>query len=287
MQRLFHAATGSLPLPTIAFPNVGNVNERTIAMREPLPFPPTNNQRLAMRQRPHRSPVGYQRWSDLLFLHWTLPADDLQRMLPRGLFVDAYAGQAYIGIVPFRMERIRPAWLPPMPGLSWFLELNVRTYVHDESGRPGVWFFSLDCNQSLAVTLAQRFFHLPYFHAHMQASKHGAQRHYACQREGTAERSCFEWQTRSEAFAPACLGTLEFFLVERYLLFSTDDRGHLFTGRVHHQPYRIRAAALTRWSTLPAAQAGFPLALEPISVLEAQHVDVSVFGLESASGEPC
>ena len=251
-------------------------------MLAPTPALPTIDQRLALRKRPLRTPVGYQRWNELLFLHWTMPAEEIQRTLPQGLFVDTFADQAYLGIVPFRMERIRPAWLPPLPGLSWFLELNLRTYVYDETGRPGVWFYSLDCNQSLAVTLAQRFFHLPYFHAQMQSSKLGSLHHYECRREGATDSSCYDWQCGTANHQPTQPGTLEFFLVERYLLFSTNAQGKLYTGRVHHQPYRVRTAHVLHCSTTPALQAGFALLGEPVSVLEARRVDIEVFRLEPA-----
>lgn len=251
-------------------------------MPDPTPALPTIDQRMALRQRPERTPVGHQRWNELLFLHWAMRAEEIQRTLPEGLFVDTFADQAYLGIVPFRMERIRPAYLPPLPWLSWFLELNLRTYVYDEAGRPGVWFYSLDCNQSLAVTLAQRFFHLPYFHAHMRSSKDGSLSHYECQREGSTEPSCYEWQCGTAAHQPTQPGTLEYFLIERYLLFSTNADGKLFTGRVHHQPYRVRTAQVSQCSTTPALQSGFALHGQPVSVLEARPVDVEVFRLEPA-----
>ena len=116
-----------------------------------------------------------QCWSGLLFLHWPVDPAMIQSRLPDGLFVDTYDNKAWLGVVPFFMDRVRPVMLPPVPGLSWFLELNVRTYVHDAQGRPGVWFFSLDCNQPLAVEIARRFFHLPYEHAAMKAARRGDQ----------------------------------------------------------------------------------------------------------------
>ena len=123
--------------------------------------------RLAQRERPASFLVGRQRWNHLLFGHWKIDAAEIQATLPPGLFVDTFEGDAYLGVVPFFMQRVRPAWLPPLPGVSWFLELNVRTYVFDAEGRPGVWFYSLDCNQPVAVFLARSLFHLPYFHAKM------------------------------------------------------------------------------------------------------------------------
>jgi hypothetical protein len=130
---------------------------------------PTLNQRLAHRDKPSAFPVMRQRWSRLLFLHWPMEPDVIQATLPPGLTVDTFDGRAWIGVVPFFMERIRPVFCPPVPGISWFLELNVRTYVHNEQGNSGVWFYSLDCNQPLAVEIARRLFHLPYQHAEMKA----------------------------------------------------------------------------------------------------------------------
>lgn len=99
-----------------------------------------------------------QRWEKLLFLHWAWDAAEVQRTLPLGLTVDTFEGRAWLGVVPFFMRDVRPAWVPSVPGISNFLELNVRTYVFDGRGRPGIWFYSLDCNQRLAVRAARTFF---------------------------------------------------------------------------------------------------------------------------------
>jgi len=93
----------------------------------------------------------YQRWRRLLFLHWDWDVAAVQATLPAGLTVDPWEGRAWLGVVPFRMEGVRPRFLPAMGGLSNFPELNVRTYVRDERGRAGVWFYSLDCAQPIAV----------------------------------------------------------------------------------------------------------------------------------------
>ncbi len=242
-------------------------------------IPPDLAGRLALRERPDTWAIGHQRWSDLLFLHWKVDARAVQATLPPGLFVDTFEGSAYLGIVPFFMERIRPAWLPPLPWISWFLELNVRTYVHDADGRPGVWFYSLDCNQPLAVSIARRWFHLPYFHARMSASGRGRTIRYRCERRAVdAPCARFTWTPRGDS-APAAPGSLAFFLVERYLLFSADRAGRLHRGRVHHTPYQVHTLKLTEFSTAPARQAGFELAGPPDSVLGGGAVDVAVFPL--------
>ncbi len=247
--------------------------------------PPTQAQREAVRDRPARMAVMRQQWSGLGFFHWRVDAAEIAARLPDRLFVDTFDGEAWLGVVPFYMRGVRPAGLPPVPWLSWFLELNVRTYVHDGRGRAGVWFFSLDCNQPVAVELARRFFHLPYEHAAMTAARDGdGMIDYRCRRKGEREAAlCRYPDAGGMKTAAAEPGTLEWFLVERYLLFSADRRGRIFTGRVHHDPYRVAAvdAAECPGTALPVAWDGFERPdRSPDSVLVAEPVNVRTFGLE-------
>jgi len=241
---------------------------------------PSPAQRLAACQRPPGFPVMRQRWAGLLFLHWPVDPALIAARLPLGLHVDTCDGRAWLGVVPFFMERVRPVGLPPVPRLSWFHELNVRTYVYDEQGNPGVWFFSLDCDQPLAVEIARRAFHLPYEHAAMRSVKSGNRIEYHSRRKSSgAEDAAFEYETPSTTQA-AQPGSLEWFLVERYLLFSSNPSGDLFCGRVHHTPYQIAPAACNRWSTEPLRLDGFPEPADaPPSMLVAAPVDVRIFPL--------
>ncbi|WAC21268.1 DUF2071 domain-containing protein [Luteolibacter sp. SL250] len=244
---------------------------------------PTDELRLEMRQRPSGRPVMFQRWSELLFLHWKIEPAEIQRRLPEGLHVDTFGGEAWIGVVPFFMERIRPVGLPAVPWLSWFLELNVRTYVHDDLGRPGVWFFSLDCNQPLAVEFARKFFHLPYQHARMSAERIGGEILYHSRRRGAGHPIATFRYARTVDAVPAGEGTLEWFLAERYLLFSTNRAGRIFTGQVNHTPYRIAPASCLEWSVEPLRLNGFAdPGRPPDSMLLADAVDVAVFPLRRA-----
>lgn len=241
---------------------------------------PSIEQRLAMRDRPPGVPVMRQRWAGLLFLHWPVDPALIAARLPAGLHVDTYEGNAWLGVVPFFMERVRPVGLPPLPWLSWFHELNVRTYVFDDQGNPGVWFFSLDCNQPIAVEIARRAFHLPYEHAVMRSGKSGNHIHYHSRRKCAGSKNAeYEYETPSET-RPAGSGSLEWFLVERYLLFSSSPSGGIFRGRVHHEPYQIASANCSRWSAEPLRMDGFPESAEaPSSMLTADPVDVSIFPL--------
>ena len=239
-----------------------------------------------MRERPTGFPVMRQRWADLLFLHWRVPVETIAARLPAGLHVDTFDGSAWLGVVPFFMERVRPVLLPPAPGISWFMELNVRTYVHDDEGNPGVWFFSLDCNQPLAVEIARRAFHLPYEHASMREERAAERIYYECRRDGHDTKAVFDYEPAGDQALPAAEGSLEWFLVERYLLISADGRGRLHRGRVHHAPYRISEAKCAQWSAEPLRWDGFAVPkTAPESALVAKPVDVRVFPLAAARGE--
>src|SRR4028118_1160406 len=120
--------------------------------------------RLSIRARPSGIPIMHQRWGSLLFMHWPVPAELLRPLIPEPLVVDTHEGLAWVGITPFTMWGVRPAFAPPLPFLSESHELNVRTYVHLD-GVPGVWFFSLDAGNAAAVLGARVAFHLPYFRA--------------------------------------------------------------------------------------------------------------------------
>src|SRR5688572_14419246 len=117
---------------------------------------------------PDKQVVMYQNWHHLLFLHWEVPVAELRALIPAGLTVDVFEGKAFIGLVPFTLTGVRPILLPPMPGVSSFHEVNVRTYVHHKGENPGVWFFSLDANSRLAVEAARTAYKLTYLHANIE-----------------------------------------------------------------------------------------------------------------------
>jgi uncharacterized protein YqjF (DUF2071 family) len=249
---------------------------------------PTDAQRLAVRERPAGRPVMDQTWERLLFLHWRFPAEAIQANLPRGLYVDTFEGEAWVGVVPFFMRKIRVRKLPPIPGTVNFLELNLRTYVHDEQGTPGVWFFSLDANSRLVVHVARRWYRLPYWPARLSAEIDAATNRvdYRCHRRGHAAETAsrFAYQPRGE-LREATPGTLEFFLIERYVLFTEAGPGRIASGRVHHVPYRFADAVLSGWDDRLIGLNGLPRpGREPDHAVVASGVTVEVFGLEALAG---
>ena len=220
--------------------------------------------------------IMYQCWKKLLFLHWRWDAGEIQKRLPIGLTIDCFDGSAWLGVVPFFMSEVRAAGFPPLPVISKFLELNLRTYARDESGRPGVWFFSLDANQPLAVWAARIGFGLPYRHAVMRATQVGGWTDYVSARSGHEPALNYRYRYKGAAEEPA-LGSLEFFLIERYRLFAFRG-GRLLTSRVHHAPYQVGRAEVDRYDSRLLELEGFdPPDRVPDHVCYADRVDVSVY----------
>ncbi|MDQ3871323.1 MAG: DUF2071 domain-containing protein, partial [Chloroflexota bacterium] len=159
-----------------------------------------------------------QQWRDLLFAHWQVPPERLRPLVPPSLPLDLLDGTAWLGIVPFRVTGARARFLPPVPFLSAFPELNVRTYVLVR-GRPGVYFFSLDAGNGLAAWGGRTFYQLAYFHAEM--SVRGGERVAYRSRRIADARAEFAatYQPAGRVVTPAW-GTLDHWLTERYCLYT-------------------------------------------------------------------
>lgn len=241
---------------------------------------PTFDQRLATRVRPQRAPVMYQTWDDLLFVHWEIDPADIQATLPPGLTVDTWEGKAYVGLVPFFMRKIRPTWFPAVPWLSYFLEMNMRTYVYDERGVSGVWFYALDCDQPIAVRVARTFFALPYFDAKMSAVKQNDTITYQSQRrKTTTPNATYTYQMETNIGASP-EQTLDFFLLERYILFSYKN-GQLYSGQVNHTPYERVTGKVTADAAHWLEINGFKnLNRPPDHTIMSPGVDVDVFPIQ-------
>lgn len=228
-------------------------------------------------------------WHHLLFLHWEVDADILQSKLPPGLELDTFEGRAYLGLVPFTMTSVRPRGLPHLPPFrSWhedFHETNLRTYVRHPKHGPGVWFFSLDAASAPAVVVARHWFKLPYFYAHMSLQKRckNNQRslHYTSQRRWPQPlpAACEIEAVVSSEIASAQSGTLEHFLVERYLLYSY-SYGQLFAGRVRHKPYPLQTAQVVSLDETLISAGGFIRPQESPLAHYARRVQVDIFGLQ-------
>ncbi len=189
-----------------------------------------------------------QRWNDLLFAHWPVPAAEIARLLPEGLEPDTFQGSAWLGVVPFWLDRIKVRGLPSLPGLRNFPDLNVRTYVRDEqTGTPGMYFFSLDATNLLAVALARTFFHLPYHWAEMRLDQRSEREFsFFSRRRFTSQPVIFSARYRglgpTRKLAEGRSGTLEHFLMERSCLFTRNRAGEPVKANLHHVPWPLEEA---------------------------------------------
>ncbi len=200
-----------------------------------------------LAHRPWPLPAGpwvmAQTWHDLLFAHWPVPIATLRPHIPTCLAIDTFEGQAWLAVVPFRMSGVRLRGTPAAPWLSAFPELNVRTYVAAD-GKPGVWFFSLDAGNPLAVAIARAWFHLPYFRARMSCEERSDWIEYKSERTHRyADRAVLAGRYRpaGEPFSPQP-GTLGHFLTERYCLYASDRRDQIIRGEIHHPPWPLQVA---------------------------------------------
>lgn len=222
------------------------------------------------------------RWVDLLFAHWPVPADAIQSHLPAGLELDTFDGQAWLGIVPFRMEDVAPRFLPAPPVLGAFPELNVRTYVRragvdgGPGGPGGVWFLSLDAASRLTVEGARIAFHLPYFRAEMSAHTEAGWVEYRSRRtDSRGPAAVFDARYRPvgpvELAAPASLAA---FLTDRRRLYAADRQGRLSSTLIRHAPWPLQPAEAEIATNTMAAAHGISLPATDPLLHFAKRVDV-------------
>jgi uncharacterized protein YqjF (DUF2071 family) len=194
--------------------------------------------------------VMLQNWHHLLFMHWALPEEALRPLLPTGLSVDLYEGRAYVGLVAFTMTGVRPPGVPRFAPLTDFHEVNVRTYVRPSSGEPGIYFFSLDAANTLAVWGARVFYALPYYSATMKMGFEGVNppviSYSSARLWGGAPATCHLRYTPQGNIRRAEPQSLEHFLVERYTLYTARGR-KLLSARVSHAPYPLQNAQVFSW----------------------------------------
>ncbi len=181
-----------------------------------------------------------QTWNDLLFAHWPLEAAALRDHVPAGFEIDVFDGHAWLAVVPFHMTNVAPRGLPALPWISAFPELNVRTYVL-VNGRPGVYFFSLDASNPIAVGVARALVHLPYFRATMRVEEKDGWIEYQSSRASGRAEFAGRYRGTGAVESPQP-GTLEHFLTERYCLFTVDRARRPYSVDIHHPPWLLQRA---------------------------------------------
>jgi len=211
-------------------------------------------------------------------MHWQVPESLVRPLLPAGLEIDRFDGSAWVGVIPFHMTGVRPRLLPRFTASS-FPEVNVRTYVR-HGGKPGVWFFSLDAADRLAVWTARRCFHLPYEFAAMATSCSGEVVEYRSRRMGMPEAQIL---CRYKPIGPpfrSVPGTLSYWLTERYCLFAVNRAGMIFRGDIHHAPWPLQPAEAEIDTNTMTAALGIALPHERPMLHFAKRLDVVAWSLE-------
>ena len=181
-----------------------------------------------------------QAWNDLLFAHWPVARDRLRDLVPRHFELDAFDNEAWVSITPFQLTDLSPRGAPPLPWVSSFNEINVRTYVTYQ-GIPGVFFFSLDANSALAVAGASSLFHLPYYLADISFAEVEGRLAYESRRSNGEAAFRGEYAPIGAAFTPKS-GTLDHWLTERYCLYTYDASSRAYRVEIHHEPWQLQYA---------------------------------------------
>jgi uncharacterized protein len=228
----------------------GDIGEPALAALGAL-WPSVSQERVLAEtgHRPWPLPDGpwlmAQTWEHLLFAHWPVPTEALRPLIPEPLGVDTFDGSAWVGVTPFEVSGLRLRGTTPVPGLSRFPELNVRTYASLD-GRPGIWFFSLDAGSRAAVAAARRSYRLPYHRARMAIEREAEDIRYRSERtslDGPPAALEIAYAPAGEASPPPA-GTLEHWLTERYCLYTV-DRGQILRAEIHHPPWPLQPAQAT------------------------------------------
>lgn len=233
----------------------------------------------------HPPPLGgrrvlRQRWAELAYFHWRYPPDEVARLLPSGVEVDTFDGDAWVGLIPFVMRDVRVGPTPPVPYLGTFVEINVRTYVTDAMGRRAVWFFSLDVPRSIIVGVARTAFALPYCwspgasHAEPSAGRHRytMRRRWPSASSGASADIDF---AVGDEIAPVEVDELSHFLSARWGLLTT-RRDRVLRGAVSHPPWPLFEIDECSIDQTVIEAAGLSTPIGPPHALYSPGVDVEV-----------
>jgi uncharacterized protein YqjF (DUF2071 family) len=208
---------------------------------------------------PKRLWVMGQSWERLAFLHWPVEPGMLGAMLPPGITPDEFAGSAWIGVTPFEVHSFRLRVTLPIPLVSTFPEINVRTYV-TSNDKPGIWFMSLDTSNWLAVLAARTAYRLPYHRARQAVRRRDGWVEFASAREEAGFAGRYRPIGRVYEADP---GTFEYFMAERYCLYTLDQHERLLRGDIHHRPWPLQRAEVEITRNSMARPYGIELTDEP------------------------
>ena len=229
---------------------------------------------------PHSvSPVMFQRWECLTFLHWKYEPAQLQRLLPEGIELDTFHGEAWVGLTPFLLSNLRPPFVPALPWISKFPEMNVRTYVRGADGKPGIWFFTLECARLAAVIGARVSYFLPYRWARMRVRDH----RHAVEYQSDRKRPFGIGHARITVKPGKAIhaGQLENFLTARFRLYTRLGK-RIAWADIEHPPWPLQSAEVLHLEQNVIEQSWVPRAKGAPIAHFSRRVDVKIGRLRLA-----
>lgn len=200
-----------------------------------------------------RWPVMFQEWNRITFLHWRYRPEIIAPLLPQRLELDTFDGAAWIGLTPFLLRGLRPPWVPAIPWISRFPEMNVRTYVRGPDGERGIWFFSLEADRLAAVLGARLGYRLPYRWARMSIRQHAGEMEYKSERHFGRGRA----EVVVRLGDPIRSNDHQRFLTARFRLY-TRLGNRLAFAQVQHAPWPLHLASATRLEQDVIEHSGLP-----------------------------
>lgn len=208
--------------------------------------------------------IATQRWRHLTFLHWRVETSRIAPLLPAGLQPDEFDGSSWVGLIPFQLDRATLFGSPPVPHVGSFVEVNVRLYAVDASGRRGVVFLSLEASRVLAVLAARATFGLPYFWSRTRIEREGKSFGYDASRIGGGPSS----RIRVRVNAPINPGPAAYFLTARWGMFTVRGGRTVYVPN-EHEPWELFSASLVDFDDQLVESAGLPGVVDraPDSVL--------------------
>lgn len=195
--------------------------------------------------RPWPLPAGqwqyYQEWNNALFLHWSVPVEMLKPLIPDSLHLDLHDGKAWVSVVAFKMEKIRPKGLPTIPFVSDFYEVNVRTYVTKDR-KPGVYFLNIEAQKTISAFIARKLSGLPYEKSSILTSSVGDTISFKSSNKLKGFKLEADYQVKENI---AGKSILDYWLTERYCLYL-EEKSSLYRYEIHHDEWEINSVNIKR-----------------------------------------
>jgi len=215
----------------------------------------------------------FQSWEWLTFLHWRYEAAVIRKLVPEQLTLDTFDGAAWVALTPFRLTKLRTPFAPALPWLSQFPETNVRTYVRGPDGKPGVWFFTLECARLAGVLGARATFRLPYRWARMSVNPRDKQVEYRSDR-----RQPFGQGRTDIAIEPGeAMEAADFdnFVTARFRLYSVAGK-RLGFADIEHAPWPLQRGRVVRLEEDLIEHSGVPRPNGEPTIHYSRSIDVRI-----------